>query len=341
MGIEVQQIHTPTAPESLLRELSDYYEIIEAEDMPGDPPTPLEARIAEWRHISTHYPEFRWILRDEDGIAAAAVAAYDTEQNLENGFGRTHVHPDKRRRGYGRAIASPMFDLLEENGRKRLETWIKKDDPAETLATETGLKRVYEDKRSRLSIADLDLDLMDAWIVRAAERATDYELVYYQSPIPDEIVQKYCELAFVMNTAPREDFEVDDEVMTPEKWRETESNVIDSKGQLHNLIAVHRPTGEFAGYTQIHTQDLQPDLAWQEDTGVDPKHRNKGLGRWLKAAMIKRIVGSHPELSRVDTFNAGSNEPMLNINIEMGFRPVHNAYAWQGDLGTVRDRLRA
>jgi len=341
MGFDIQQIHTPTAPEALLRELSDYYVIVEAEDMPGDPPTPLEMRIADWRHVSTHYPEFRWVLRDEDGITAAAVAAYDVDQNLENGFGRIHVHPQKRLRGYGRALATAMFDLLEENGRTRLETWVKKDDAAESLVQNLGLKRVYEDKRSRLSIADLDIDLMEGWIDRAADRASHYELVYYQSPLPEEIVSKFCDLAQIMNTAPREEFEEEDEVMTPEKWRETESNVIDSKCQLHNLIAVHTPTGAFAGYTQIKTQDLQPDLAWQWDTGVDPGHRNKGLGRWLKATMIKRIVGSHPDVSRVDTFNAGSNEPMLNINVEMGFRPIHISYAWQGDLATVRERLRA
>jgi mycothiol synthase len=341
MDIEIQQVHTPTAPEALLRELSDYYTIIEAEDMPGDPPTPLEMRVADWRHVSTHYPEVRWILRDDDGIAAAAVAAFDVDQNLENGFGRIHVHPDKRRRGYGRALATPMFDHLEKNGRTRLETWVKKDDPGESLVFDLGLKRVYEDKRSRLSFADLDLELMGRWVERAAERATEYELVHYQAPLPEEIVPKFCDLTDVMNTAPREDFEEEDEVMTPERWREFESNVIDSKCQLHLLIAVHKPTDDFAGYTMIKTQDLQPDIAWQEDTGVDPSHRNKGLGRWLKAAMIRRIIGSHPAVNRVDTYNAGSNEPMLNINVEMGFRPVHIAYVWQGGLATVRERLRA
>lgn len=341
MGFEVQQIHTPSAPESLLHELSDYYVTIEAEDMPGDPPTPVEMRMADWRHISTHSPEFRWILRDEDGIAAAAVAAYDVDQNLENGFGRIHVHPDSRRRGYGRAIATPMFDLLEENGRTRFETWVKKDDPAATLVSGLGLKQVYEDKRSRLSMADLDMDLMQEWIDRAAGRASEYEFVYYQSPIPDEILTRFCALTDVMNTAPREEYEEEDEVMTPGKWRETESNVIDSKCQLHVLIAVHKPTGDFAGYTVIKTQDLHPDLAWQWDTGVDPNHRNKGLGRWLKGAMITRIAGSHPDVTRVDTFNAGSNEPMLKINVDMGFRPVHISYVWQGALATVRERFRA
>lgn len=341
MGYTIDEIDTSTAPRSLLSELHDYYVVVEAEDMPGDPPTPIEMRIADWRHISTANPVFRWILRDEDGIAAAAVATYDREQNFQNGFGRIHVHPEKRGRGYGRAIATPLLDRLEADGRTRFDTWIKEGEPAERLAKTLGLESVYQDKRSRLEISDLDMDLMDSWINRASERGAEYELAYYQSPLPDELVQKFCDLTYIMNTAPREDYEVDDEVLTPENWKEREAIVIASRCQLHNLIAVHKPGGDFAGYTQIKTQDLQPDLAWQWDTGVDPAHRNKGLGRWLKAAMIKRIVKAYPELTRVDTFNAGSNEPMLNINVAMGFKQVHISNAWQGPLATVRERFRA
>ena len=115
----------------------------------------------------------------------------------------------------------------------------------------------------------------------------------------------------------------------------------DSKCQLHTLIAVHRPSGAYAGYTQLRTQDLQPDLAWQWDTGVHPDHRNLGLGRWLKAEMIERTVRDFPAVERVDTFNAGSNRPMLAINIEMGYEAVHEQSIWQGDLATVRERLGA
>lgn len=341
MGITIREVDTPSAPESLLRELADYYVIVEREDLPDDPPTPTEMRIADWRQVSSHSPVFRWVLNDDDGIAGAAVAAFDTDQNLENGYARVHVHPEKRRRGYGRALAGPMLDLLEENGRHRVDTMITKGHPAEDLARRLQLKPVYEEKRSRLVIDELDMDLMDSWIERASKRASEYEVVYFQSPLPDDIVEKFCDLTYVMNTAPREDFEEEDEVLTPERWRETEANVIDSKCQLHNMIAAHRPTGDFVGYTQIKTQDLQPDLAWQWDTGVDPNHRNKGLGRWVKAAMIKRVVNAHPALTRVDTFNAGSNEPMLNINVEMGFKPVWIDRAWQGDLAGVRENLVA
>jgi GNAT superfamily N-acetyltransferase len=341
MGIQVDQVDTTTAPVSLLREMASFYLVAEAEDMPDDPPTPLEARIAGWRHVKAHHPQVRWQLRDDAGIAAVAVAAYDTEQNLANGFGRIFVHPDKRNRGHARALATPLFDHLEAQGRSRFATWIKQDHPAEGLARALGLEAVYEDKRSRLYIAELDRDLMRSWIARASERAAEYDLVYHRSPLPDDLLQKFCDLAFVMNTAPREEYTADDEILTPDAWRDIERTVIDAKGQLHHLIAVHEPTGALAGYTQINTQELHPDLAWNWDTGVDPDHRNKGLGRWLKAAMIERIIDGYPAVDRVDTFNAGSNEPMLKINLAMGFRPVHISHVWQGDLATTRERLRA
>jgi GNAT superfamily N-acetyltransferase len=341
MSSKVTQIDTGSAPDSLLEELADYYVVIDDEEIPGDTPMPTAARIADWRKVSSHYPVFRWVSYDEDGIAGAAVVAYSAEQNLENGYGRVHIHPEKRRRGHGRALARAMFDHLEAAGRPRFDTMIKKDTPSEDLARRLELKPVYEEKRSRLLISDLDDELMGSWIDRANESAVDYELVYVPSPIPDDMLEPFCALAFVMNTAPREDFEEDDEVLTPESWRETETNALESGGQLHNLIAVHRPTGELVGFTQINTLDLEPDLAWQWDTAVDPSHRNRGLGRWLKAAMIDKVVKEFPLVRRVDTYNAGSNEPMLAINVEMGFRPIHIARAWQGSLATARERLGA
>lgn len=341
MGLDITRVDTTTAPESVLQELSDYYVLVEAEDMPADPPTPYKMRLADWRNQMPHLPVARWVLCEDSVIVAAAVTVFDLEQNLENGFGRVHVHPDCRGRGFARTLAMPMFDHLENAGRVRFDTWVKKDDPASELTSRLGLKPVYEEKRSRLSLNDLDPDLMQSWVDRAADRAGDYELHYYELPLPDDIVEDFCDLAFIMNTAPREDYDAEDGVLTPQTWRGIEQSVIDSKCQLHTLIAAHRPSDGFAGYTQIKTQDFQPDLAWQWNTGVHPAHRNKGLGRWLKAAMIRQIVDEYPAVARVDTYNAGSNEPMLNINVAMGFRPVHVSQTWQGDLATVRERLRA
>jgi mycothiol synthase len=337
----VEQIDTTTASGSLLAELAGLQNVLDAEDIPGDPPTPMAMRIAEWRMSFARFPTNRWILRVDGEIVATATSRFDVEENLENGMGRIAVHPHQRGKGYARMLATPLFDHLEREGRSRFETWITKDAPAEKLAEKAGLESVLRERRSRLLLADVDRDLMRSWIERADERASAYELIAMEAPFPEQILQKYCDMMSIMNTAPLEDYEMEDEHITPEDWRDIEKGVLAAQNRILNLIVVHRPTGEFVGYTQVKTQGLQPDLAWQWDTGVHADHRNRGLGRWLKATMIERIVAGHPEVERIDTENAGSNEPMLNINIAMGFRTIHEANAWQGDLATVRDRLRA
>jgi GNAT superfamily N-acetyltransferase len=107
------------------------------------------------------------------------------------------------------------------------------------------------------------------------------------------------------------------------------------------LVAVHRPTGDFAGMTTIIYRRNHPGLALQDDTVVDPEHRNRGLGRLLKAAMVKEFLAEHPDVERIDTGNAGSNKPMLAINEEMGFRTILEVSAWQGDIATARKALAA
>ncbi len=339
MGVTIDEIDTINADELLLRELSDFYDVIDEEELPGDPPTPFDQRSAEWRREWKRFPVHRWILRDEGQIVATAVTQCDAEENLENGYGRIAVLPAHRGRGHARALAAPVLDYLEQDGRKRFETWIKKDAPAEQLAANVGLKRALSERRSRLLISELDHDLMRRWIERASDRASDYELLFMESPYPEEHLAKFAEMLSIMNTAPNEDYEMDDEHFSPQNWRDVEESVLGAQSRIHNVTAVHKPTGGFVGYTQMKVQQLQPDLAHQWDTGVDPDHRNKGLGRWVKAAMIEMITAEYPEIDRVDTENAVSNDAMLSINVEMGFKPIHESYLWQGDLATVRERL--
>jgi GNAT superfamily N-acetyltransferase len=109
--------------------------------------------------------------------------------------------------------------------------------------------------------------------------------------------------------------------------------------EILTYVARHKPSGRFAGYTNVCHKNLQPDLVEQWDTGVDPAHRNLGLGRWVKAAMALRLKETYPDVVRIDTENAGSNAPMLSINIEMGFKPILVQNVWQGDLTTVRESL--
>jgi hypothetical protein len=62
-----------------------------------------------------------------------------------------------------------------------------------------------------------------------------------------------------------------------------------------------------------------------------------GLGSWLKAAMIDKVLRERPQVTLIRTGNAQSNAPMLAINFELGFKPRASEYNWQ----ISRDKVKA
>lgn len=339
MSLLIQEVDTRNAPEAVLLEMHGYYIGMEAELLPDDPPTVAEQRLADWRHLADNVMIPRWLLREDDEIVAVAVAYMDRYEDLNNGFARIHVRPDRRRNGYARRLAGPVLDRLEKEGRKSVITDVPVGVEWETKLEALGMRKSMGEKRSRLWMADVDWDLMSRWVAKASERATEYRLMYLDTPIPDEILDQWCEVQHVMHTAPTEDLDFEFETWSPEKWRDHEEKQSAAGIRMIGHVAVHIPTARFVGLSDIFLQKHQPEIAWQGDTGVDPDHRNRGLGRWLKAATIEKIRDEHSYVDRIDTYNAGSNEAMLSINVEMGYKPILLTNAWQGDLAVVRERL--
>ena len=103
--------------------------------------------------------------------------------------------------------------------------------------------------------------------------------------------------------------------------------------------AVENATGQFAGLTDITIRPSLPDRVFVGDTGVDPAHRGRGLGKWLKAAITRRILDELPPVRWVITWNAGSNDAMLAINRQLGFRPAVIGTTWQVATSALRARL--
>ena len=46
----------------------------------------------------------------------------------------------------------------------------------------------------------------------------------------------------------------------------------------------------------------RPELLGQGMTGVFPQYRNRGLGRWLKAAMLDKVLKERPQVKYVRTW---------------------------------------
>jgi GNAT superfamily N-acetyltransferase len=339
MSSHIEFVDTRVAPEETLVALHELNLVWDEEILPGDPPTPLAQRLLDWRHLLDFEGAYHWVMWKGPEIVATSGLYLDLVQNLENAFGWVYVHPHHRGAGHGRAMATEMLEFAQVDGRTRFACAINEGAAEEALLARAGLKPAYREKVSRLDFRGLDWALMESWVERAADRASDYELMFMKSPVDEEHLEAFCQLMGVMNTAPREDYVEEEETMTPEMWRDIETKMIARGREILTYVALHKASGRFAGYTNVAYKNLQPDLVEQWDTGVDPAHRNLGLGRWAKAAMALHLRENYPSVERIDTENAGSNAPMLSINVEMGFRPILVQNVWQGDLATVRENL--
>jgi RimJ/RimL family protein N-acetyltransferase len=100
-----------------------------------------------------------------------------------------------------------------------------------------------------------------------------------------------------------------------------------------------RATGAVVGDTEVFWHPERPSLVWQGFTGVLAAHRNQGLGRWLKAAMMEQILRDLPKAYTIRTGNADSNAPMRNINDALGYRPFSRTTEWQVPLGKMQTYL--
>ena len=205
------------------------------------------------------------------------------------------------------------------------------------IGAEIGLA----DKENQVRIDEVDRDLMRSWIEGAKERAVGFEIGFWEGLPPEEELEAAAALMDVMNSAPFDDLEIKDMEWTPERLRDEHESDAKS-GSIHWWGYTRKiETGELAGFTDVVWNPERAYILNQYGTGVLPKFRGKGLGRWLKAAMFEKVAAERPEVKFIRTNNAASNAPMLKINHEMGFKLYKAGAFWQADIKTVKSYLNS
>ena len=340
----VEPIDPVTASDGDLAGLHNLEVALELEALPGEPVAPLAQSVAGHRHERPLVVRKAWVVRQTgtagEIVAWASVSHVDVPENRSHAHVWVAVHPEVRGLGLGSTLLTRATETARRWGCTVLDFEARVGGPGEPFLRSIGAELRLIERRSRCRTAEIDREQLEGWVRRAGERAAGYSLVAWDGPCPDELVAAFVALKGVMNTAPLEALEWDDDRLTVEQWREVEATNAARGFELWQVCARHDDSGELAGYTELARLRHWPEMAWQEDTGVWPKHRERGLGRWLKAANALRLLDEHPEVRCVDTWNAGSNEAMLAINVAMGFQPLENWGGWQAGTDVVAEAVR-
>jgi len=207
--------------------------------------------------------------------------------------------------------------------------------------TRIGGQKGLEGHTNQLRITDLNRSLITDWLARGDGNLAEFELGFWDGAYPEEKLQEIAELIDLTNEQPFGDLEIEDMHMTPEQLRQAEKNIFARGNQRWTFYIVNRANGKFAGYTETVWNPNRPEILRQDMTAVFNQYRNKGLGRWLKAAMLDKVLKERPEVEYVRTGNADSNAAMLKINTELGFLPYMADTLWQVELQQVLDYLQS
>ena len=339
----IRALELDRTPEDELRQLHGAVATALGAPLPGEEPSPFEGWLADERRLDSFLEMVRFAAFD-DGTGQPVGygrVELDRDANTHVGWVSVVVAEGRRRRGVGSALLRALVDVAADDGRVSIGANADEGSPGEAFLGGLGLSRRNVAHQSRLPMDAVDVAMLDEWVGRAAERASGYSLRGWDGPTPDEVVEDFAVAHDVMNSAPRGDLDLADERMTPDRLRAVEAGRARAVTTWWTLCAVEDATGALAGFTQLSFPRFRPTVARQNDTGVEPAHRERGLGRWLKAAMLLRVLEEKPEVEQVETWNAGSNAPMLAINHALGFRLARVSANWQGDLDVVRKGLEA
>ena len=301
------------------------------EMFPEDPPKGLEATKKDLqgeKYFSDEKTERYYIAHNGKMIAKVNTEVAYREDNQHILGTYIYVIPEYRRQGLAKQLLSKVLESAKKEKRTLIMSGSSgRCSAGQAFAERCGAELGSENHTNQLVLAEVDKALLQVW--QKQGNSDDFELGFWTNPLPEDEIEAIAELMMVMNTAPRDDLEIEDWTVKPEDIREWEAYGADVGDEVWYYYVRHKASRVVAGYTEIIWTPENPGLVWQGATGVVPKYRGNRLGKWMKAVMIEHIFKHRPEATVIRTGNADSNAPMLKINHELGFKPYQAVYDWQ------------
>lgn len=299
-----------------------------AADLPGDP---------RWQttgmreYLSETMPGERrvcWIADGGPGTGAGQPLGHASLQLLGDiGVVEVLTHPSARRKGTGRELLTTAARRAYEDGVASIGVEAIGGTPAVKFWESLGFRCAYVEMRSILELASVQWPVLKAM---AAAVPSGYRVEYHPGGLPDGLLESYA-------AAKASRGEPSDLELRPSSY--DANRLADSLATLNRrgmkpylVLAVHERSGEVAALTELVVPIQHPTRADQYDTIVVPAHHGLGLERAIKARMLLEIQPAEPELAEVQTWNALENDPMADVNAELGFRPDREWREYEADV---------
>jgi mycothiol synthase len=315
------------------------------ETRPDDPVRPDELEEKRMRRDDPFEIDYRCEAKS-DGLLLGwffgrttrpGAPEYETNKHLF--WADIYVRPDHRRHGLAKSLLPLLLELVDRHGC----TTIGMD--AEEPAGHEFLKWLGADVKfvgaeNRLNLAGVDWRMLQDWSEAGPKRSPATKLEVYDGPLPESMLDDYApQFTAMLKSAPFENLDIGEILVTPEHMREWYAQLQLGDDRIHTVLA-REPDGTIGAVTEVIWAPHSESVVRQLFTGVREDTRGRGLGKWIKAAMLLHIHELYPQVRWVTTDNAGSNAPMLAINKRMGFKEYRAGSAYQISRDGLTARLK-
>ncbi|MEP6752851.1 MAG: GNAT family N-acetyltransferase [Candidatus Dormiibacterota bacterium] len=336
-------VDTKTAPRDFWERYHAYRRLRQAETRPEDPVKPDDLVEKEMKHDEPFDIRYRYALV-RDGVLVswftASTAKPGTpgyESNRHILWADASVHKDHRRHGIGRSWIPLAVELMDRHGCTTLSMGTE-EMPGHAFFKWMGADARFGGAENRLALRSADWPMLRRWAEDGPRKSPTTKLEIYDGHLPEQMWDDYCpQFSTMLNTMPWEQLDHGDIVVTPAHMKDWTER-LDEQGAKEHTMLTRELNGVISGITDMsYAPSWKPGTIHQGFTGVRSDARGRGLGKWLKAAMLLHVHELYPQVEVVSTENAGSNAPMLGINKKMGFKEYRAGSEYQ----ITRDELIA
>ncbi|MGI5504820.1 GNAT family N-acetyltransferase [Lentzea sp. CA-135723] len=329
--IEVEKLDP--APESAA-EIRAYHEVMlgrYADDRPlWTPPTLEEVEFRLRTPFQGLGPTHHWAARLDGELVAFAGVNYADWEDLA--LAEVVVHPRARRRGVGTALLRALLPDLEARGRTVVEGWqVTRGGAGAEWLVHLGFGTFHSMIIQKLTL-DVDRALWDAPV------PPGHRLERWISRVPEDLLPSYAAARNAVQDAPVGDQHLPIPTWTPDEVRAAEEDFLTRGAEQRVVVAVREADGAVVGLTELELHSERPHRGFQRDTAVAPAHRGLGLGRCVKAHMLRWLVADKPQLAEIVTGTGSENVHMARINHSLGFATISDILSVRASVADLRTR---
>jgi len=266
-----------------------------------------------------HNPELDYalILRDDQAVGWCQFFVRNPGTDAQLPLGPFELLPEQINAELVRTLARWFLEHLETCDAEFLYNMLFVKECADMVASWGG-RQFSRGQHFVLHRKDIAQSLVDKWLKEIPAANPELRLEFFDG-VPEELLDEYGErLEEALRDMPEENdsgmpVRFDREsYIGQQKWRR-ENNRRDIVAFLfdrdNNLVAD----------SDLVINLKQPKTVDQLMTMVSRDYRGRGLAKWLKAAMIRRLEEVAPRFEKISTLMREVNEPIQHINEQLGF----------------------